>query len=188
MQETVYKDIKEELLSIASKGFVAYVVPENTKKDKRQFVKLHIRALNELIFRAEIDRRYINFFILLVNINCNYIEADTNLIRLSIKEIADNMGYSTVHTYNTLNILKKLDLIDFYKIGRNKYIIINPKYFAKFYNPRYMYAVEYAFENKKIDLQELIGKLTIVKELKKDKKNNGVEREVKQYVNYNFKN
>lgn len=50
-----------------------------------------------------------------------------------------------------------------------------------------MYAVEYAFENKEVDLQELIGKLTIIKELKKDKKNSGVEREVKQYVNNNFK-
>ena len=51
---------------------------------------------------------------------------------------------------------------------------------------RYMYAVEYCFEENKIDIQELIGKLSILKELKVDKKNSRVEPEVKGFINSNI--
>ena len=50
-------------------------------------------------------------------------------------------------------------------MGKSNYIIINPKYYAKFYDIRYMYSVEYAFENKKIDMQDLIGKISIFKDI-----------------------
>lgn len=97
------------------------------------------------------------------------------------------MGYSLVYMYDTLNMLEKLNLIAFYKMGRNKYVVINPKYYAKFYNIRYMYAVEYFFEeNRKIDIQDLIGKISILKELKVDKKNSRVEPEVKGFINSNI--
>lgn len=50
-----------------------------------------------------------------------------------------------------------------------------------------MYAVEYSFEEKnKIDIQEVIGKLSILKELKVDKKNNRVKGEIKGFINSNF--
>ena len=133
-----------------------------------------------------LDAFFSYFFILLVNINSRYIEADTSLLKLSIKEIADKMGYSVVHIYNTLNMLEKLNLIAFYRVGKNKYVVINPKYYAKFYNIRFMYAVEYCFEKNKIDIQEIIGKLSILKELKVDKKNNSVEPEVKKFINSNI--
>ena len=45
-------------------------------------------------------------------------------------------------------MLEKLNLIAFYRVGKNKYVVINPKYYAKFYNIRFMYAVEYCFEKK----------------------------------------
>lgn len=185
-KETEHIEIWAELSSIASKGYSTFVLPDKEKKDKRKFMKLHITALDFLVNKSGIDKKYINFFILLVNINSRHIEADTNLLKLSIKEIADKMGYSVVHTYNTLNMLEKLNLIAFYKVGRNKYVVINPKYYAKFYEIRYMYAVEYCFEENKIDIQELIGKLSILKELKVDKKNSRVEPEVKGFINSNI--
>lgn len=185
-QEIEYPSIREELSSIENKGYSTFIIPNRTKRDKRQFVKIHIKAFNNLVFNTEVDRKYINFFILLVGVNCNYIEADTNVIRLSIKEIADNMGYSVVHTYNTLNILKKLNYINFYKLGKNKYVVINPKYFAKFYNPRYMYAVEYSFENKEVNLQNLIGHLSVLEEIKKEHPSKKVKVAVGQFVRDNF--
>ncbi len=186
-KELEHIEIWEELASIASKGYSTVVLPDKEKKDKRKFIKLHTTAIDFLANKSGIEKKYINFFILLVNINAKHIEADTNLLKLSVKEIAGKMGYSVVHTYNTLNMLEKLNLIAFYKVGRNKYVVINPKYYAKFYEIRYMYAVEYCFEeNKKIDIQEVIGKLSILKELKVDKKNNRVAPEVKGFINSNF--
>ncbi len=179
-----HMEIWQELSSIASKGYTNIVLPDKEKKDKRKFLKIHITALDFIANNSGIDKKYINFFILLVNINAKYIEPDTNLLKLSIKEIAEKMGYSVVHTYNTLNVLEKLRLIAFYKVGRNKYVVINPKYYAKFYNIRYMYAVEYCFEQK-ADIQEIIGKISILKELKVDKKNDRVEPEVKGFINNN---
>ncbi len=180
-------EIWEELSSIASKGYTNIVLPDKKKIDKRKFLKIHITALDYIANNSGIDKKYINFFILLVNINAKYIEPDTNLLKLSIKEVAEKMGYSVVHTYNTLNVLEKLKLIAFYKVGRNKYIVINPKYYAKFYNIRYMYAVEYCFsEDSKTDIQEIVGKISILKELKIDKKNNKIEPEVKGFINRNI--
>ena len=186
MEQNKNNEIWEELSSIASKGYSAFVLPDKEKKDKRKFMKIHITALDFLANKSSVEKKYINFFILLVNINSKYIEADTNLLKLSIKEIADKMGYSVVHIYNTLNMLEKLNLIAFYRVGKNKYVVINPKYYAKFYNIRFMYAVEYCFEKNKIDIQEIIGKLSILKEIKVDKKNNSVEPEVKKFINSNI--
>lgn len=180
-------EIWAELSSINSKGYSAFVLPEKKKKDKRKFMKIHTTALDFLANKSGVDKKYINFFILLVNINSKHIEADTNLLKLSIKEIADKMGYSVVHTYNTLNMLEKLNLIAFYKVGRNKYVVINPKYYAKFYNVNFMYAVEYSFEEKsKIDIQEVVGRISILKELKVDKENTKAKGEVKGFINSNI--
>ena len=179
-------EIWAELSSINSKGYSTFVLPEKKKKDKRKFMKIHTTALDFLTNKSGVDRKYINFFILLVNINVKNIEADTNLLKLSIKEIADKMGYSVVHTYNTLNMLEKLNLIAFYKIGRNKYVVINPKYYAKFYDLNFMYAVEYCFEERKrLDIQEVIGRISISKELKVDRENNRAKSEVKGFINSN---
>ena len=49
-----------------------------------------------------------------------------------------------------------------------------------------MYAVEYCFEENKIDIQEVIGRLSILKELKVNKKNSRVEPEVKGFINSNI--
>jgi len=180
-------EIWEELESIASKGYTNFVLPDKAKKDKRKFMKIHTTSLDFLANQSGIDKKYINFFILLVNINVKYIEADTNLIKLSIKEIAEKMGYSLVYVYDTLNMLEKLNLIGFYRVGRSKYIVINPKYYAKFYNIRFMYSVEYCFEERKrIDIQEVIGKISVLKELKTDKENNKVKGAVKGFINSNI--
>jgi len=184
--ETVYSNLKEEIKSLANKGYTTIFLEDRNRKDKRKFIKIYSKNLNDLIYNTEIDRKYINFFILLVNLNAHSIEPDTNLIRLPLKKVAENMGYSTVHIYNNLNILQRLNLIDFYFMGKSKYIIINPKYYAKFYDIRYMYSVEYAFENKKIDMQDLIGKISIFKDIKKEKKNKEVEVEVKQFLKDNL--
>lgn len=96
------------------------------------------------------------------------------------------MRYSIEHTYRLLNILKRLNLIDFYKVGTIKYVVINPKYFAKFYDIRYMYSVEYAFENEKVSVSDLIGQISICKDFKLDKKNKQVELEVNQYMRDHF--
>ena len=182
-----HNEIWKELFSINSKGYSTIVLPEKKKKDKRKFMKIHITALDFLVNKLGVDRKYTNFFILLVNINVKHIEPDTNLLKLSIKEIAEKMGYSVVHTYNTLNMLERINLIGFYKVGRNKYVVINPKYFAKFYNIRFMYAVEYCFEERRrINIQEVIGKISILKELKTDRENNKVKGEVKGFINSNI--
>ena len=185
-KELEHIEIWEELSSIASKGYSTVVVPDKDKKDKRKFMKIHTTALDFLANKSGVDKKYINFFILLVNVNVKHIEPDTNLLKLPIKEIAEKMGYSLVYVYDTLNMLEKLNLIAFYKIGRNKYVVINPKYYSKFYEIRYMYAVEYCFEENKIDIQELIGRLSILKELKVNKKNSRVEPEVKGFINSNI--
>ena len=186
-KELEHIEIWEELSSINSKGYSAFVLPEKKKKDKRKFVKIHTTALDFLANKSGVDKKHINFFILLVNINSKHIEADTNLLKLSIKEIAEKMGYSVVHTYNTLNMLEKLNLIAFYKVGRNKYVVINPKYYAKFYNVNFMYSVEYSFEEKsKIDIQEVVGRISILKELKVDKENTKAKGEVKGFINSNI--
>lgn len=181
-------EIWAELESIASKGYTNYILPDKNKRDKRKFMKIHITELDFIANKSGIDKKYINFFILLVNINVKHIEPDTNLIKLSVKEIAEKMGYSVVHTYNTLNILEKINLIGFYRVGRNKYVVINPKYFAKFYNIRFMYAVEYCFEERrrKTNIQEIIGKISILKDLKTDRENNKVKSEVKCFINNNI--
>lgn len=184
--ETTYQTIKEEIKSISSKGINTVIIENRNNKDRRRFVKIYYKKLDSLIYNTTIDRKYINFFILLVNLNANYIEPDTNLIKLQIKEIAENMKYSIEHTYRLLNILKRLNLIDFYKVGTIKYVVINPKYFAKFYDIRYMYSVEYAFENEKVSVSDLIGQISICKDFKLDKKNKQVELEVNQYMRDHF--
>ncbi len=184
--ETTYQTIREEIKSISSKGINTIIIENRNNKDRRRFVKIYYKKLDSLIYNTTIDRKYINFFILLVNLNANYIEPDTNLIKLQIKQIAENMRYSTEHTYRLLNILKRLNLIDFYKVGTIKYVVINPKYFAKFYDIRYMYSVEYAFENEKVSVSDLIGQISICKDFKLDKKNKQVELEVNQYMRDHF--
>ena len=184
--ETTYQTIREEIKSISSKGINTVIIENRNNKDRRRFVKIYYKKLDSLIYNTTIDRKYINFFILLVNLNANYIEPDTNLIKLQIKEIAENMRYSIEHTYRLLNILKRLNLIDFYKVGTIKYVVINPKYFAKFYDIRYMYSVEYAFENEKVSVSDLIGQISICKDFKLDKKNKQVELEVNQYMRDHF--
>ena len=184
--ETDYISIREEIQNLAKKGLSTVYIEDKTKKDKRRFIKIYYRQLDNLIYNSTIDRKYINFFILLVNLNAKFIEPDTNLIKLQIKQIAENMGYSTEHTYKSLKILKTLNLIDFYVVGRSKYVVINPKFYAKFYDIRYMYSVEYAFENDKISVSNLIGQISICKEIKLDKKNKEVEVAVKQYIKDHF--
>lgn len=184
--ETTYQTIREEIKSISSKGINTVIIENKNHKDRRRFVKIYYKKLDSLIYNTTIDRKYINFFILLVNLNANYIEPDTNLIKLQIKQIAENMKYSIEHTYKLLNILKRLNLIDFYKVGTIKYVVINPKYFAKFYDIRYMYSVEYAFENEKVSVSDLIGQISICKDFKLDKKNKQVELEVNQYMRDHF--
>lgn len=184
--ETDYISIREEIQNLAKKGLSTVYIEDKTKKDKRRFVKIYYRQLDNLIYNSTIDRKYINFFILLVNLNAKFIEPDTNLIKLQIKQIAENMGYSAEHTYKSLKVLKTLNLIDFYVVGKSKYVVINPKYYAKFYDIRYMYSVEYAFENDKISVSNLIGQISICKEIKLDKKNKEVEVAVKQYIKDNF--
>lgn len=184
--ETTYQTIREEIKSISSKGINTVIIENKNNKDRRRFVKIYYKKLDSLIYNTTIDRKYINFFILLVNLNANYIEPDTNLIKLQIKQIAENMRYSIEHTYKLLNILKRLNLIDFYKVGTIKYVVINPKYFAKFYDIRYMYSVEYAFENEKVSVSDLIGQISICKDFKLDKKNKQVELEVNQYMRDHF--
>lgn len=46
--------------------------------------------------------------------------------------------------------------------------------------------MEYAFENKKIDMQDLIGKISIFKDIRKEKKNKEVEVKVKQFLKDNL--
>ena len=59
--------------------------------------------------------------------------------------------------------------------------------YAKFYNVNFMYAVEYSFEEKsKIDIQEVVGRISILKELKVDKENTKAKGEVKGFINSNI--
>ena len=132
-------ELKEEIKSINDKGFNTVLIRDNDQKDKRRFTKIFDIKLNDLIFHTDLKKKYIDFFILLVNFNSKYIEYDLNMINLSIKEISKNMQYSTVHIYNNLKVLKEHKLIDYYKKGNNNFIVINPSYYARFLDIRYMY-------------------------------------------------
>ena len=41
--------------------------------------------------------------------------------------------------------LQKENIIDYYKKGKSNFIVINPCYYARFYTPKYMYLLDYAF-------------------------------------------
>ena len=62
-KELEHIEIWEELSSIASKGYSTVVVPDKDKKDKRKFMKIHTTALDCLVNKSGVDKKYINFFI-----------------------------------------------------------------------------------------------------------------------------
>ena len=86
-------EVKEEIKSINDKGFNTVLIRDKDQKDKRRFTKIFDIKLNELIYHTDLQKKYIDFFILLVNLNTKYIEYDLNMINLPIKEIAKNMQF-----------------------------------------------------------------------------------------------
>ena len=179
-------DLKEEIQSIEDKGYNTILINEKECKDKRRFTKIFDIKLNELIFKKDINRKYIDFFILLVNINSRYIEPDLNLINLSLKEIADNMEYTIGHIYNCLKVLKQENLIDYYKKGRNNYIVINPCYYARFYNIKYMYFLENAFMSENISITDIIDRINLLKNTRHNTKNKYINNQIKEYLHQEF--
>ena len=87
-------ELKEEIKSINDKGFNTVLIRDKDQRDKRRFTKIFDIKLNELIYHTDLQKKYIDFFILLVNLNTKYIEYDLNMINLPIKEIAKNMQFS----------------------------------------------------------------------------------------------
>ena len=182
--ETQYV-LKEEIKSMADKGFNTVLIKDRDQIDRRRFTKIFDIKLNELIFKGDLERKYVDFFILLVNINSRYIEPDLNLIDLSIKRIADNMQYSTVYVYNCLSVLKKHNMIDYYKQGTNNLIVINPCYYARFFDIRYMYLLENTFSNDKVSINTVIDRIKILSNTKNNRKNKYINRQIQSYINEN---
>ena len=178
-------EIYPEIISLKNKGYEPIFFDTTKQKDKRSFTKIFDIKLNNLIFKTNIDRKYINFFILLVNVNSKYIEPDLNLINLSIKQVAENMQYTTVYIYNCLKVLKKENIIDYYKKGKSNFIVINPCYYARFYTLKYMYLLDYAFNDKSMSITEIIDRITVLKNCKNDKKNKNIEKEIEEYIKEN---
>lgn len=181
-------ELKEEIKSINDKGFNTVLIRDKDQRDKRRFTKIFDKKLNELIFKTDIERKYINFFILLVNINSKYIEPDLNMINHPIKQIAENLKCSTVHLYNNLKVLKSYNLIDYYKKGCNNFIVINPCYYARFYDIRYMYFLDNAFNNNELkttDITDVIDRIIIIRNTKNDKKNKYIDSQIQSYIKEN---
>ena len=178
-------ELKEEIKSILDKGYNTVLIKDKDQRDKRRFTKLFDIKLNELIFKSDIERKYLNFFILLVNINSRYIEPDLNMINLSIKQIAENLKCSTVHLYNNLKVLKSYNLIDYYKKGNNNFVVINPCYYARFYDIRYMYFLENAFDNDKVNITEIIDRIRVLKTTQNDRKNKYIDKQINNYIKEN---
>ncbi len=164
-------ELKEEIKSINDKGYNTVLIKDKDQRDKRRFTKIFDIKLNDLIYNGSIERKYINFFILLVNINSAYIEPDLNMIHLPIKEIAKNLDCSTVHLYNNLKVLKENNLIDYYKCGKSNYIVINPCYYARFYSVNYMYMIEHCFKKDNADITDILNQIMIARIEKQDRKN-----------------
>ena len=179
--ETQYH-LKEEIESITDKGYNTVLIKDRDQTDRRRFTKIFDIKLNELIFNTDLERKYINFFILLVNINSRYIEPDLNLINLTTKEIADNLEFTTVYVYNCLKVLKEHDIIDYYKKGKSNFVVINPIYYAKFYDIRYMYLVENTFKRKNVSITEIIDRIRILKNTKNNRKNKYINEQIKSYL------
>lgn len=179
-------DLREEIQSIEDKGYNTILINDREHKDKRRFTKIFDIKLNDLIFRTDLDRKYINFFILLVNVNSRYIEPDLNLINLSLQEIADNMQFTIGHLYNCLKVLKQNNIIDYYKRGRNNYIVINPCYYARFFDIRYMYFLENGFVRENISITEIIDRINVLKNTKHNSKNRYINNQIKDYINQEF--
>lgn len=183
--ETSY-NLKEEIKSITDKGYNTILIKDKDQRDKRRFTKIFDIKLNKLIFESKIERKYINFFVLLVNINSRYIEPDFNMINLTVKEIAENMEYTTVYIYHCLKVLKEHNLIDYYKKGKSNFIVINPCYFSRFYDIRYMYFLENAF-NDNLNITDIIDRIMILKNTKNDKKNKYINSQIKSYIKQELK-
>lgn len=179
-------DLREEIQSIEDKGYNTILINDREHKDKRRFTKIFDIKLNDLIFRTDLDRKYINFFILLVNVNSRYIEPDLNLINLSLQEIANNLQFTIGHLYNCLKVLKQNNIIDYYKRGRNNYIVINPCYYARFFDIRYMYFLENAFVRQNISITEIIDRINVLKNTKHNSKNRYINNQIKDYINQEF--
>ena len=174
--------LKEEIQSITDKGYNTVLIKDRDQTDRRRFTKIFDIKLNELIFNTDLERKYINFFILLVNINSRYIEPDLNLINLTTKEIADNLEFTTVYVYNCLKVLKEHDIIDYYKKGKSNFVVINPIYYARFYDIRYMYLVENTFKRKNVSITEIIDRIRILKNTKNNRKNKYINEQIKSYL------
>ncbi len=172
-------DLKAEIESITDKGYNTVLIKDKDIKDKRRFTKIFDFKLNDLIYNSGIERKYINFFILLVNMNTAYIEPDLNVINLSIKEIADRLDYSTVHTYNYLKVLKENNIIDYYKSGKNNYIVINPCYYARFYDLNYLYLIENTFKKDNVSITAVIDRIKIKRTEKQDRRNKYIDNKAK---------
>jgi len=95
------------------------------------------------------------------------------------------MQYTTVYIYNCLKVLKKENIIDYYKKGKSNFIVINPCYYARFYTPKYMYLLDYAFNDKSMSITEIIDRITVLKNCKNDKKNKNIEKEIEEYIKEN---
>lgn len=174
--------LKEEIESITDKGYNTVLIKDRDQTDRRRFTKIFDIKLNELIFNTDLERKYINFFILLVNINSRYIEPDLNLINLTVKEIADNLEFTTVYIYNCLKVLKEHNIIDYYKQGKSNFVVINPIYYARFYDIRYMYLVENTFKRKNVSITEIIDRIRILKNTKNNRKNKYINEQIKSYL------
>ena len=174
--------LKEEIESITDKGYNTVLIKDRDQTDRRRFTKIFDIKLNELIFNTDLERKYINFFILLVNINSRYIEPDLNIINLTTKEIADNLEFTTVYVYNCLKVLKEHSIIDYYKKGKSNFVVINPIYYARFYDIRYMYLVENTFKRKNVSITEIIDRIRILKNTKNNRKNKYINEQIKSYL------
>ena len=167
-------ELKEEIKSINDKGFNTVLIRDKDQRDKRRFTKIFDIKLNELIYHTDLQKKYIDFFILLVNLNTKYIEYDLNMINLPIKEIAKN-----------IKVLKEHNLIDYYKKGNSNMVVINPCYYARFLDIRYMYFLENAFLNDKLNVSNVIDRIIVIKSSKNDRKNKYIDNQIKDYIRTN---
>ena len=60
-------------------------------------------------------------------------------------------------------------------------VVINPCYYARFLDIRYMYFLENAFLNDKLNVSNVIDRIIVIKSSKNDRKNKTLPRAKKQH-------
>lgn len=166
----------EELLEGKDKIFIM-VEPKNI--DKTHFIKA---LYNRFDGMKNVPNSVQNDFIILACRCGEYIEFDSNIIRVKSSVIAKKLGITPQTLSTKLTNLESWNLIKRYRDPDTGgfCIIINTNYFYKCTDPMYIEIQKKIFESKTVDVTliiETLDKIRVNKNFNKHKKKEYAERE-----------